>query len=325
MRIYNILSLFALLLLTSTLCAQYNSQNLKLDMSGAILKNYTYKNLGIYPVRSNDVFRMAHREIGTYTNLADAIEKKKIVVTETSGGANNSRGGSSGVVNTLMAKNVSADSIYIMAGELVKGGKQDRVIAQDIIIAPGESVDLSVFCVEQGRWSYSGEPQSGFSNYEGVSGIGVRKAAEVEKNQGKVWDMVASDLKTSDTNSLTSNYNALLNSDKLKKEMEDYAGHFTNAYKNDADIIGVVVVSGDKVIACDLFATHQLFTSNYENMLQSYIVEAILKGEKVSATPETVNQYLEKILADESKQEEVVKSQGNMFKHNGKKIRISSY
>ena len=34
------------------------------------------------------------------------------------------------------------------------GGNQDRVLAQDIILEPGESVDIPVFCVEKDR-SYS--------------------------------------------------------------------------------------------------------------------------------------------------------------------------
>ncbi len=58
-----------------------------------------------------------------------------------------------GSVNTLFAKNNSQDTIFIMAGEVVKGGKQDRVIAQDVVIAPGESLNLSAFCVEQNRWT----------------------------------------------------------------------------------------------------------------------------------------------------------------------------
>ena len=48
----------------------------------------------------------------------------------------------------MLANNISNDTIFI-AGEIVKGGKQDRVIAKDIVIHPGEEVDLGAFCVEK--------------------------------------------------------------------------------------------------------------------------------------------------------------------------------
>ena len=46
-----------------------------------------------------------------------------------------------------------------MAGEVVKGGKQDRVIAQDVVLAPGETIDLNAFCVEKNRWVTKNENQ----------------------------------------------------------------------------------------------------------------------------------------------------------------------
>ena len=59
-----------------------------------------------------------------------------------------------GDVNRLVLKNSSSKPLYLMPGEIIVGGKQDRTIAQETIIAPGPKlVPIDVFCVEHGRWS----------------------------------------------------------------------------------------------------------------------------------------------------------------------------
>src|SRR5450759_3339288 len=52
-------------------------------------------------------------------------------------------------VNNLVLLNNSDRPLLLLAGEIVTGGKQDRVIAKDRIIPPhSDPVDLGVFCVE---------------------------------------------------------------------------------------------------------------------------------------------------------------------------------
>src|SRR5271169_1422888 len=56
-------------------------------------------------------------------------------------------------VNRLVLVNNSKRPLLLLAGEIVTGGKQDRVIGKDRIVPPeSDPVDLSVFCVEPGRW-----------------------------------------------------------------------------------------------------------------------------------------------------------------------------
>ncbi len=56
-------------------------------------------------------------------------------------------------VNQLVLVNNSKRPLILLAGEIVTGGKQDRVIGKDRIIPPeSDPMDLGVFCVEPGRW-----------------------------------------------------------------------------------------------------------------------------------------------------------------------------
>lgn len=66
---------------------------------------------------------------------------------------------------TLRIINRSDSDLFLEAGDLIKGGQQDRMIADDRILAAHDSTnDLDVFCVEQGRSSARGtEPLATFS------------------------------------------------------------------------------------------------------------------------------------------------------------------
>jgi len=56
-------------------------------------------------------------------------------------------------VNRLMVVNRSEKPLYLMPGEVIVGGDQDRTIGRELVIAPtGKPTPIEVFCVEHGRW-----------------------------------------------------------------------------------------------------------------------------------------------------------------------------
>ncbi|MFZ9915676.1 MAG: ARPP-1 family domain-containing protein, partial [Phycisphaerales bacterium] len=105
-----------------------------------------------------------------------------------------------GSVPTLRAHNRSAHDILIIAGQVVRGGKQNRGVNSDMLVAAGQFADVPVTCVEQGRWS--GDPRSRFS-HAGIEPIAVRTAKmrdvhmsrrmrnSHEADQGRVWNAIA--------------------------------------------------------------------------------------------------------------------------------------
>ena len=53
-----------------------------------------------------------------------------------------------------MIINRSTKPLYLMPGEIIFGGQQDRAIGQESIIPPGKkAVKIEVYCVESGRWA----------------------------------------------------------------------------------------------------------------------------------------------------------------------------
>lgn len=307
--------IIGLLFSTSALLAQYNTQNLKLESSASV-NQFVFESLQLYPIRANQTFISEHKNLGNYVTLKVALEKKKVAITEFSGGS----------VNTLYIENISSDTVMILSGEVVQGGKQDRVIAQDFILPPRSGKkDVSVFCVEHGRWQTKKGGDMSFQDYFSVSSSEVRKAATVNKNQQEVWKKVTETTEKNNASTLTGTLTALQNAGTFKQDLERYSKYFGKLFTNQFDVIGVIVVAGDKILGCDMFATHELFQKHYPNLLNSYATEAITSGKKASVPYTEVNDYLLSIIKDEAKQENEVKQKGTLMKNGEKKIHISTF
>jgi hypothetical protein len=145
---------------------------------------YVHENLSIFLIHS------ARNATGhKLLTLQEAMDQKKAVVYET------------GEVNELSIENQSSEDVYIQAGDIVKGGRQDRVLNTDFILpAHSGKLPISSFCVEQGRWSKRGnEAADQFASSNAlVAGKSLKMAVVAEKDQGQVWSKVAQERQSLD-------------------------------------------------------------------------------------------------------------------------------
>lgn len=341
------LLLLSALLLSQLLSAQYNNKNLSIreaDASATKVDQYTHKNLRIYPVRANQAFLEHFKGVGKYVSLKKALEEKKVAVTEAIDSSrqnqvrptNNNRHreqqyvSSGETVNKLFVENLSNDTVLILAGEVVQGGKQDRMIAQNVLLPPKSGkMDLSVFCVEHGRWNYDGLKTGGmpasFASNRNASSNKMRKVAIVDKNQQKVWDEVENVTVKNDAKSSSGTFAALNENKDYKKNLDEYIAYFKNSLNDQPNIIGMVACSGDSIIGCDLFATPDMFREQMDNLLQSYSTEAITNGSKATASEARAQAFLDKFLSDEAKQEEEVLKSGTILKSKGRRLVMSKF
>jgi hypothetical protein len=307
-------TLLPCLLLATPCAAQYNTTNLKVD-AAAPDKPLVLDHLGIYPVIANEAFLRAFAQLERSTPMKRALGEGQLTLTEKSGGAE---------VNKLMATNAGKDTIYLMQGEVVSGGKQDRVLAQDMLLAPGQTIDVAAFCVEQGRWDAGGEKRA-FATTTGVSAKEVRKAAAKDKDQQAVWRNVEVYLEENAVKAPTGTLNALQHDSTFNRSVARYRAHFADAFAGRTDVVGVVAVSGGQVIGCDLFATPALFQGAFEGLLTAYITEAITRGGPVKLGPAEASTFLQRLLADEDGLEQRLKDRGTVFRSKGRTLRVSYF
>src|SRR5438477_402059 len=81
----------------------------------------TYENVTIVPVTLAD---FEHREADNYISLAEAKKNGWVEISEMPEGQE---------VNQLFVKNLGKRPLMLLAGELLLGGKQDRVVAKDTV------------------------------------------------------------------------------------------------------------------------------------------------------------------------------------------------
>ena len=308
--------------------SQYTYKNLHINYAEADAASHTYENLRLYPVYANENFKNEFRTVGKYLTLQDAIANSKIKATEKNNG---------GSVNNLTIENISSDTIIIICGDVVKGGKQDRIIQDDILLKPKSGKqDLKVFCVESGRWTAVANTRMSsrnnteatpaeFKGYYNKGSMSLRKVVEKEKDQAKVWAKVDEINNNNKTSTSTKTYTALSSSIDFSKKLAKYLQFFKNKFTSDQNVIGVVVVTGNKVLGCDMFATPELFRNQFESLLHSYATEAIVSGQAVTISAEVVKVYMDKLLNNETIQQATLKEKGNIFIEKGKKLRVSSF
>src|SRR5258708_3999499 len=106
----------------------------------------TFDNLTVFAVTSK-----SQVDIGPMTSLDLALAKHAAQVKEI--GADRSSRGDGAQVNSLVIDNQGDVPIYVLAGTIVKGGKQDRQIGDDFIVGARQTVPVDAFCVEHGRWT----------------------------------------------------------------------------------------------------------------------------------------------------------------------------
>ncbi len=250
-----------------------------------------YSNLALFPVTHLD----GHDSSG-YLTLDEGLASGEVEVTELGAGLIRRRPGqpppTSAQVNTLTLINHSKRALLLLAGEIVTGGKQDRVISKDRIVPPGVDLPLDVFCVEPGRWTGA---SLAFEGKSFMAAPHLREKAAVAKNQQEVWDAagalrsrVAAGLPAAQAGAAEADLNAsssyaqLERSDALKGRIDQASNRLQRDYERalrealrGKKVVGVIVAINGEVVWADLFADPGLFERYWPKLLRSYVVEAL--------------------------------------------------
>lgn len=273
----------ALMLLFFTACnndaAQHKnnktSTGLSLDTSDNT--ELAFNDLRLYPITAEAVM-LAKNALPALSGLAKAMETPGFRITE----RKNFGDGSEAWYHALTIQNKTQDTIYMMSGDVVTGGNQDRVIAYDGILPPRSLKNVEVFCVERGRSHYynpdadkAEKDIAAFKGYYNVASPSVRRAVHNGNQQG-VWDAVSKVTLANDATSTTDTYAALDKETDKKAERDAYLRYFSDKMQGQANVVGVVAMFKGKVIAVDIFGSTALFQQQYNALLHGYVAEAMM-------------------------------------------------
>jgi hypothetical protein len=283
--------------------------NVYVDYDSAI----EYKNLRIIPIRPKNGFGNGLPHVIT---LSQAMKQGIAVVTERGAASTEN-------VHYLRINNHSDQTIYISAGEIVSGGRQDRMLAQDTLLEPnGRDQYVSAMCVEELRWS---EKEKKFS-YQGFANPDLRKILDEDKNQVLIWRQISKQLEENKIPNKSLSYLSRVTDKRMIHSNDEYYQYFHAKFKStDSTILGFVCMSGDKVIGSDIYATRNLFYNQLDPLLKGYCDQAVYMGKPVTITREEEQKYMDKLLSDKISQEKFLKENGKIFRQHGQVIHINSF
>jgi len=259
-----------------------------------VLAPIRHGNLTIFPVVATTSY-----DTRDFLTLDEGLRSGDVVVTESGGATPLVRPRHSGIreprpregaqVNQLVLVNNSKRPLILLAGEIVTGGKQDRVIGKDRLVPPeSDPIDLGVFCVEPGRWT--GAKMSFGSMESAIAQPSVRGRAMADKDQQKVWSEVrnaqagvVSRLPAPAAEAVggTSSYARVMQNDEVKKQVDAVAAPIQHDYQSlikqlrDRNAVGVVVAVNGEMIWADIFASTNLLEKYWPKLVRSYAAEAI--------------------------------------------------
>jgi hypothetical protein len=272
-----------------------------------------FKNLRIIPIRPKHGFGNGAPHV---ISLSQAMKQGLATITERGSASTEN-------VHYLRVNNHSDQTIYISSGEIVSGGRQDRIIAQDTLLEPnGKDQYVSAMCVEELRWS---DKEKKFS-YQNFANPALRKVLDESKNQLLIWREISKQLGENNIPNKSSAYLSRLADKRMIQLNDEYYQYFQRKFKStDSTIVGFVCMSGDKVIGSDIYASSDLFYNQLDPLLKGYCDQAVYMGRPVTITRDEEKVYMDKLLTDKISQEAFIKENGKIFRQHGQVIHINSF
>jgi hypothetical protein len=240
-------------------------------------------------------------------SLEEALANGRVKVRET------------GTVNELTVENVGNDEIFIQAGDIVKGGRQDRVLSVDLLLPPRSGqLPIAAFCVESGRWSARGQEDSrqfstaaaAMPSHEaklairsymaaapstmpiGQANSADRSRADTGSRQEQIWatvkktqDRLARSVGATPAPASPSSLQLSLESDKLKAAQAAYMSALQSGGALDHDVIGYVAAVNGKISGGDVYSSPDLFRKMWPKLLAASVTEAISDKAAQNTTP----------------------------------------
>jgi hypothetical protein len=293
-----------------------------------VLSPIRHGNLTVFPVSA-----AASHNTQSFLTLDEGLRSGEVIVTESGNAQPLMRRRERPVnqdraqVNRLVLINNSKRPLILLAGEIVTGGKQDRVIGKDRLVpAESDPIDLGVFCVEPGRWTATSAKFGSLG--VAMAQPAVRARAMSDKDQAKVWSevrnaqaSVASRLPAPAASEVarTSSYAGVMQNEEVKHEVDSIAEPIQRNYQSliqqlrERNAVGVVVAVNGEIIWADIFASTALLEKYWPKLVRSYAAEAfvVTKAKGRETDVKSAQEFLDTMEG----RRETVESEPGLYRH----------
>lgn len=245
------------------------------------------------------VYRKDQADLGEFITLDEALSSGVAEVREkgAGGGHHNHHRQSydDAQVNTLIIQNNGGQTILVLAGTVVIGGKQDRQIGQDFVIPPYKTVPIDAFCVEHGRWQQNREGASTGGKFGSAGMLAnqkVRAAAQYEGDQSEVWNQVGKVNKDARKEAGTGTLLATLADKEVAQDREDMTeemSRFLRKLDRHDEIVGIAYAVDGEVRGARWFANHAIFSKFEKTLLNTVATEALTSQSAAKADGRSVD------------------------------------
>lgn len=176
--------------------------------------------------------------------------------------------------NAVHVKNLGPKPLLLIAGDLVLGGHQDRVVAHDTIIEPGQAMDVEVFCVEKNR---STGPTDVFEPSSQPVPHKVRKEALFAREQSAVWGSVDSFNASAAASPPTNTVQGGLNSREVQDHVAANVDALVERLIEAPNVVGYVLIVDGKIDSAEVFGGNAIFRNAAPQLMRSVLAQAATK------------------------------------------------
>ena len=200
---------------------------------------------------------------GRWLTMDAAIKRGVLVVTEQ---------GDGGTVPVIQMANRSRDQhVFVMSGEVVAGGKQTRTIRRDVALAPGQKIDVSVFCVEAHRWA----GEDGFAAADVVVPQSIQKQLRSGTSQEQVWAEVARSNEALGSRNATASLEQGLKAKPVRARLKRVSSSIVPKVPRSG--IGFIFVHRHRAVGAEFFGRTDLAAALLPKLLDAYAVDLVLQ------------------------------------------------
>ncbi len=193
--------------------------------------------------------------------LEESRERGDLVITERDRAA----------VPSLLVDNRGKAHVLLLAGEILLGGKQNRIVTEDVLLPPiSGPADLPVYCVEQGRWSVSGRGAS-FSGRGAFAAPQLRSKVLERQGQSEVWAEVGRYAARAAAPSATQSYQAIYDKPEVKAHQAEAVSALDT--KAAPGALGAAVFTSGGFAGLDLFQDAGLFGREWPKLVRAHALE----------------------------------------------------